>query len=403
MPVIEADENAEEITLQLENWIPFIPEEYIDITWKDAITGDPLQTGNNNLQVVIPASTLAFYGSQGLQATAWNNFNFPIISVLFFASGSAPVGIPQLKNVEGATEKHSDVIYVNGKITYNWHYYSINPNASSINIILKCKNTIPTINWDAKLYGNSSLNINVSTDKLVASIVPANVPPRGVRVEIKYDNGTQYNIPVDTLIIAPGPFDLAARIPKAAIPVMEASINLSNAQKSPAYNDLTSKVTRSDGNWLWDSETGGFAEAGGVWGIINNTYSIVATKVSTAVDPRANPFVQIYLFNRNSYDASNGDQTTFDNISQSIVGSWHVHCSGKMTAHIEYTNTFRDFFFTQLPIASPKNPYDPGLKEINIVIGAYDHMVYFYNYWGDTIGCMKWSDFKPYVLAHGKS
>lgn len=154
----------------------------------------------------------------------------------------------------------------------------------------------------------------------------------------------------------PSPFaqSLAARVPQAVKDAIRASINASNSPTS-------------------DDKMGGFHEEGGMW--------VTTTDGKLAVLP-AIPGACAKPNEGSHIDPERSVVPISSYKIASVGGDWHVHPRGgviedRKTKHNGVvTETKITETFVQQP--SPRD-LSAGLAPINIVVGAHDEIVYFYN------------------------
>ena len=147
---------------------------------------------------------------------------------------------------------------------------------------------------------------------------------------------------------------LAARVPQAVKDAIRASVNASNSPTS-------------------DDKVGGFHEEGGMW--------VTTTDGKLAVLP-AVPGAYAKPNEGSHIDPELSVVPIASDKIATIDGDWHVHPRGGV---IEDRKTKRKGVVTETIITEtftqPPSPKDItwGLAPINIVIGAQDQLVYFYN------------------------
>jgi hypothetical protein len=144
----------------------------------------------------------------------------------------------------------------------------------------------------------------------------------------------------------PTPQSLAAEVPGSVKAAIMDSVNASNAPSAGAGD-----------------KTGGFHEEGGMWGTDTSGNAVpIPAAPGKVADPRKE---------NATIDPTISANPSLKNNLVSIDGAWHVHPSGTIT---EGNKTF---FFNQ----HPSNPQDTSRANfpINIVVGAGNKRVYFYN------------------------
>ncbi len=157
--------------------------------------------------------------------------------------------------------------------------------------------------------------------------------------------------------------DLANMVPQTAKDAIEASVEASNSKNGS------------------DPE-GGHHEEGGVWG---------PTRDDTELAVPAKPGAYCHLDKCQQASVQNLDSADPSKMAKlkNIEGQWHVHPKG--------TRDFLDRHaeFNQGPSGTKGNPghdIKTGIFKINIVIGARDGKVYFYDTTG-VVAKMKYTDF----------
>jgi hypothetical protein len=152
--------------------------------------------------------------------------------------------------------------------------------------------------------------------------------------------------------------DLAAQVPPE---VKNAIMNSVNASDAPSADD----------------KTGGFHEEGGLWGTTANGSQVpVPALPGPASDPAVDSNAHIFTVNP-ANPALAGTVTE-------IQGQWHVHPSGSKTVDN------KTFSFNQSMSPGDKSNARFG---INIVVGAGDRKVHFYNSSGLIGKAMNLKDF----------
>jgi RHS repeat-associated protein len=156
------------------------------------------------------------------------------------------------------------------------------------------------------------------------------------------------------------PAGLAAQVPREVKAAIAASVDASNSSSAVAGD-----------------KTGGFHEEGGIWGTDTSGKAVPVPAVAGPVsDPRADTAAHI--------DVANSANPSLKENLASIGGKWHVHPSGSIT------EDNRKYSFTQPPSKDDKTT---GSFPINIVVGARNKRVYFYNSSGVIGKPMKLKDF----------
>ena len=157
------------------------------------------------------------------------------------------------------------------------------------------------------------------------------------------------------VLVAEGAF---SQVPAEVKQAMVASVAASNA---PAGAD-----TR-----------GGFHEEGGMWGMTTEGKLVILVAKAGPANVKCGDGAHLAI----------GDFThpELSYILATILGQWHVHPSGVREA----TTDAKGCVFVQPPSAAD---ISVAVCPVNIVIGASDKMIYFYDAKGVT-SKMKWKDF----------
>ena len=155
------------------------------------------------------------------------------------------------------------------------------------------------------------------------------------------------------------PQSLAAQVPAQVKAAIKASVDASN-DPSAAAGD----------------KTGGFHEEGGIWGTDTSGKAVpIPALPGQAADPRVEG---------GHIDETNSANPSLKNNLVSIQGKWHVHSSGSITDEKGIHS------FTQGPSGMD---FGNATFPINIVVGAGNKKVYFYNSSGVIGKPMKLKDF----------
>jgi hypothetical protein len=126
-----------------------------------------------------------------------------------------------------------------------------------------------------------------------------------------------------------------------------------------------------------DDPKGGRHEEGGIWGLTSAGKLVVIPAKPGKAQLECGKTVSIY-----PGDAANPD---LDKDLATIIGEWHIHPSGIINS--PDGKTYCDF--VQPP---SKQDLSAAFDDINIVVGASDKKVYFYNY-KETTNIISLKDF----------
>ena len=158
---------------------------------------------------------------------------------------------------------------------------------------------------------------------------------------------------------------LAAQVPPSLKAAIMDSVNASNSPSKEAGD-----------------QQGGFHEEGGQWGTDTSGNAVpIPAHPGQVADP-SNGEAHI--------DVTNAVNPGLKDNLASIDGKWHVHPSG--TTSSTEADGVHTSYFVQSPSTGPGNDTSNATHPINIVVGAGNKKVYFYNSSG-TIGSMKLKDF----------
>jgi hypothetical protein len=152
-------------------------------------------------------------------------------------------------------------------------------------------------------------------------------------------------------------------------------------------DDISDSVTASN-NPTVDDRRGGFHEEGGIWGTtVDNKTAVFRAKPG--------PYTELDEEKENeaSIDVSDSVNPALKENLKSVDGKWHVHPKGERIIRTSKPGLFRietrTIYFIQDPSGKDKMR---ACYPVNIVVGARNQKVYFYNT-GGTIEQMSLREF----------